>query len=82
MDEIANLEAANRALRQRIARLEIALTPFARQPLSSEPEFGRTRPFSLAVHDDQIRLARDALGMLDPMDELARINQEMGLYDE
>lgn len=57
------LEARKNAVEKRLLRLEIALTPFAQHPLSTDPEFGRTRLFSLAIHDDQIKLARDALGM-------------------
>jgi len=48
-------------LRSRITSLESAIQPFARSPLSTEPEAMRTRLFSFEDHDAKIQAARDAL---------------------
>lgn len=53
-DHLAKLQAEN-------DRLTEALKPFARQPLSTEPEFCRTRVFSFSDADERIKAARSAL---------------------
>lgn len=79
---VGTLERRDYNHRTHIWQLQQALTPFAQQMLSSDPDFHRTRPFSLEQHDRQILEARMAMRRRpgdDPLDELARINQEIGL---
>ncbi len=82
-EQIADLEAANRALRREVAEAMEALTPFAHEPISTDPHFHRTRPFSLRHYDKVRRNARRVLGVPldqpDPMDTLSTINQELKL---
>lgn len=96
---IDKLEADNELLRARIGTLEhqvnklraqanllkTAISPFSRQLLSSEPDFHKTRIFSLEDYDKQILAARAVLRIKtepDTLEELTRINEELGLYDE
>lgn len=70
----ADADAARIAkLNWQIAQLKVALKPWAVQPLSTEMDFHKTRPFSLAGYDDNVRLARELIGQksLDDEPEMA-----------
>lgn len=61
LNEVSTLRVFQGLMQEENAALREALRYWAKQPLSTEPEFHRTRPLDLALLDAAIMKAREAV---------------------